>query len=117
MFELLMVYAAPTPAVTVHNTSTPPTPRSSHASQSQSGSISSSPPLTSSDSPNRVNTVWTGNVLHTFARNKGLFLVAASGFFFSSVNLAVKKVNSADPPVPALEVSSPHSYSTVIIKY
>jgi hypothetical protein len=30
--------------------------------------------------------------------------VAASQFFFSLMNLAVKKLNSVDPPVPALEL-------------
>ena len=36
--------------------------------------------------------------------NAGLLLVAASQAFFALMNVAVKKLNSLDPPVPALEV-------------
>ena len=36
--------------------------------------------------------------------NTGLLLVAASQFFFSLMNVAVKKLNSLDKPVPTLEV-------------
>lgn len=42
--------------------------------------------------------------LEIVANNKGLLLVAASQFFFSLMNLSVKKLNSLNPPVPALEV-------------
>lgn len=38
------------------------------------------------------------------AINAGFLLVAASQAFFSLMNLAVKKLNSLDPPVPTLEV-------------
>lgn len=38
------------------------------------------------------------------ANNAGLLLVAASQGFFSLMNVAVKKLNSIDPPVPTLEV-------------
>jgi hypothetical protein len=36
--------------------------------------------------------------------NTGLLLVAASQAFLSLVNVAVKKLNGIDPPVPTLEV-------------
>jgi hypothetical protein len=39
-----------------------------------------------------------------FENNKGLLLVAASQAFFAFMNTAVKKLNSVDPPVPALEL-------------
>jgi hypothetical protein len=39
-----------------------------------------------------------------FENNKGLLLVAASQAFFALMNTAVKKLNSVDPPVPALEL-------------
>jgi len=61
-----------------------------------------------SDSANILNTNVCGTsafYCETIARNKGLLLVAASQFFFSIMNLAVKELNSIDPPVPALEVS------------
>jgi len=94
-----MIYTAPTPAVaSIDNISagTPPIPRSPHASNSNSI------PPASNDSP--VNTRWTGHVSQTVARHKGLLLVAASQFFFSIVNMVVKKLNSIDPPVPVLEL-------------
>lgn len=37
--------------------------------------------------------------------NLGLLLVASSQLFFSLMNVCVKKLNSLDPPVPAVEVS------------
>jgi len=37
-------------------------------------------------------------------RNTGLLLVAASQAFLSLMNVAVKKLNGIDPPVPTLEV-------------
>ncbi|KAF7986785.1 hypothetical protein HWV62_20396 [Athelia sp. TMB] len=39
--------------------------------------------------------------------NTGLLLVAASQFFFSLMNVVVKKVNTVEPPVPTLEVPDP----------
>jgi hypothetical protein len=39
-----------------------------------------------------------------YQRNVGLLLVVASQMFFSLMNVAVKKLNSIDPPVSALEV-------------
>ncbi len=36
--------------------------------------------------------------------NLGLFLVVASQFFFSAMNMSVKWFNSSDEPVPILEV-------------
>ena len=38
------------------------------------------------------------------ANNTGLLLVTASQAFFALMNVAVKKLNSLDPPVPPLEV-------------
>lgn len=46
------------------------------------------------------------NFLALVDKNTGLLLVAASQLFFSSMNVAVKKVNSVEPPVPTLEVRS-----------
>ncbi|KIM44306.1 hypothetical protein M413DRAFT_378913 [Hebeloma cylindrosporum] len=43
-------------------------------------------------------------VREVLARNTGLLLVAASQAFFSLVNVAVKKLNGIDPPVPTLEL-------------
>jgi hypothetical protein len=38
------------------------------------------------------------------ANNTGLLLVTGSQAFFALMNVAVKKLNGLDPPVPALEV-------------
>lgn len=54
-----------------------------------------------------ANGRWKTLILHASTiidSNTGLLLVAASQFFFSVMNLAVKKLNSIDLPVPALEV-------------
>ncbi len=40
----------------------------------------------------------------TIENNTGMLLVAASQAFFSLMNVAVKKLNTIDPPVPAFEV-------------
>lgn len=46
-----------------------------------------------------------------FKRNKGLFIIAASQFFFSLMNLSVKILTALDDPVPTLEVCrSPPSF-------
>lgn len=37
-------------------------------------------------------------------KNAGLSLIAASQFFFSAMNICVKRLNSLDEPVPILEV-------------
>jgi hypothetical protein len=42
--------------------------------------------------------------LETFDRNTGLLLVAASQAFFSLMNVAVKILDSVDPPMPTLQV-------------
>lgn len=39
--------------------------------------------------------------------NTGLLLIASAQAFFSCMNVAVKKLNSLDPPVPTLQVSMP----------
>ncbi|KAF8752903.1 hypothetical protein RHS01_07348 [Rhizoctonia solani] len=39
-----------------------------------------------------------------FKRNQGLFIIAASQFFFSLMNLSVKFLTALDDPVPTLEV-------------
>jgi len=39
--------------------------------------------------------------------NTGLLLIIGSQAFLSMVNVAVKKLNDIDPPVPTLEVSNP----------
>src|SRR5882724_6748630 len=60
----------------------------------------------------RVNARWKELISEAFelvASNTGLLLVAASQFFFSLMNLAVKKLTTIDPPVPALEVSVLHA--------
>lgn len=41
----------------------------------------------------------------TIENNSGMLFVAASQAFFSLMNVAVKKLNSIDTPVPAFEVS------------
>lgn len=45
------------------------------------------------------------STLAVVKNNTGLLLVAASQFFFALVNVAVKKLNTLDTPVPTLEVS------------
>jgi hypothetical protein len=63
-----------------------------------------------SESPG-LNTRWqeiVSQAFGLFTSNAGLLLVAASQFFFSLMNLAVKKLNSIEPPVPALEVYFHH---------
>lgn len=37
-------------------------------------------------------------------KNAGLSLIAASQFFFSAMNICVKRLNTLDEPVPILEV-------------
>lgn len=44
--------------------------------------------------------------------NTGMLLIAASQAFFSLMNVAVKKLNSLDQPVPALEVSESRHTTT-----
>ena len=46
-----------------------------------------------------------GRVKVVLKNNSGMFLVASSQAFFSLMNVAVKKLNSLDTPVPAFEVS------------
>jgi hypothetical protein len=43
-------------------------------------------------------------VKDAYRRNVGLLLVVGSQMFFSLMNVAVKKLNSIDPPVSALQV-------------
>lgn len=52
----------------------------------------------------------THRTVDAIQNNAGLLLVAASQAFLSMMNVAVKKLNNLDPPVPAFEVSS-HSIS------
>ncbi len=49
---------------------------------------------------------WTGRLGGVVESNIGLLLVASSQLFFSLMNVGVKTLNSLDPPVPAMEVSS-----------
>ena len=51
--------------------------------------------------PRRTIFAWWNSFLDD---NLGLLLVAASQFFFSSMNMSVKWLNSSDEPVPTLEV-------------
>ena len=59
------------------------------------------------DPPHGWKSRWS-NLRAQFMRqvdaNTGLLLVAASQFFFSLMNVVVKKVNTVEPPVPTLEV-------------
>ena len=48
------------------------------------------------------------SALYFLNSNAGLLLVASSQAFFAAMNTAVKKLNSLDPPVSALEVSVLH---------
>lgn len=47
---------------------------------------------------------WLARARDTARNNTGLLLVASSQAFFSLMNVAVKKLNGIDPPVPTLEV-------------
>jgi hypothetical protein len=51
----------------------------------------------------RVRRIWKG-AKRAWKGNIGLLLVAASQAFFSLMNVSVKKLNSIDPPVSALQV-------------
>ncbi|TFY76604.1 hypothetical protein EWM64_g7409 [Hericium alpestre] len=56
---------------------------------------------------NRFLTKWrssTGRARDLVENNAGLLLVAASQFFFSLMNVAVKALNNLDEPVPTLEL-------------
>ena len=50
------------------------------------------------------------NIRDTLQRNTGLFLITLSQSCFSSMNVAVKKLNSLDIPVPTMEVCVISSY-------
>ncbi|KAL5514086.1 hypothetical protein ACEPAG_2847 [Sanghuangporus baumii] len=52
---------------------------------------------------NSVTVIWR-RCTELVQVNAGLLLVAASQAFFALMNAAVKKLNSLDPPVPALEL-------------
>lgn len=47
---------------------------------------------------------WRSSVTALLDKNAGLYLIAASEFFFSAMNICVKWLNSLDEPVPTLEV-------------
>lgn len=48
----------------------------------------------------------TSNSSHGFLeRNRGLFIIASSQFFFSLMELSVKILTALEDPVPMLEVS------------
>ncbi|GAB1522130.1 hypothetical protein RhiTH_005240 [Rhizoctonia solani] len=49
-----------------------------------------------------------------FKRNQGLFIIAASQFFFSLMNLSVKFLTALDDPVPTLEVVAIRMFITFI---
>lgn len=51
----------------------------------------------------RVRRMWNG-ARETWKGNVGWLLVAGSQAFFSLMNVSVKKLNSIDPPVSALQV-------------
>jgi len=50
---------------------------------------------------------WSNNK-EVLEENHGLLLVVGSQAFLSMVNIAVKQLNSIDPPVSVLEVRFPH---------
>ena len=53
---------------------------------------------------------WLASANDVVQRNTGLLFVLASQAFFALMNVAVKILNSIDPPITALEVCfSPHS--------
>jgi len=84
------------------------TPDVADFATSQYSFIPAPRPSSSATGLSRVNARWKGLVSQAcdiIAGNAGLLLAAASQFFFSVMNLAVKKLNTIDPPVPALEVS------------
>jgi len=58
-------------------------------------------PLAQDQSP--VQRFWSNNK-EVFEENHGLFLVIGSQAFLSMVNIAVKQLNSIDPPVSVWEV-------------
>lgn len=59
------------------------------------------PSTTDEERPQRSNAV-----REFYKRNEGLFIIAASQFFFSLMNLSVKVLTVLDKPVPTFEVGS-----------
>lgn len=47
---------------------------------------------------------WLRSAQETWKGNVGLLLIAGSQAFFSLMNVSVKKLNSIDPPISALQV-------------
>ncbi len=47
----------------------------------------------------------TKQIQDGFKRNTGLLLITASQAFFALMNVAVKKLNSLDPPVSTMQVA------------
>lgn len=90
-------YSTITPASDIANFTVPP----SRAEETLQDSSSYN------DASQRKKTQWrryTTQGLDLIHNNIGLLLVASSELFFSLMNLAVKELNTIEPPVPTLEV-------------
>ncbi|QRW09882.1 transport protein [Ceratobasidium sp. AG-Ba] len=61
-------------------------------------------PSTTEDNPDAMPTRAPSAVMEFFKRNQGLFIIAASQFFFSLMNLCVKILTVLEKPVPTLEL-------------
>ena len=63
----------------------------------------SSPTVEEGSIPSRIHS-WLASVKDVVKKNTGLLLAIASQAFFTFMNLAVKILNTIDPPITALEV-------------
>ena len=78
---------------------------------SESIADETSPLLPPKHTPRQTIFAWWNSLLND---NLGLLLVAASQFFFSSMNISVKWLNNSDEPVPTLEVCAKRPERTTL---
>ena len=100
-------YTAITPHYATFPTPHSPIPSGLNPSSSRlqsEGHETSSPIVEEGGSiPSRIHS-WLASAKEVVQRNTGLLLFIASQAFFSFMNIAVKILNTIDPPVTALEV-------------
>ncbi len=102
------------------STRTPPYVANTHDRSTSQATVPLSPRVSYMPAPTRLNNAETASpylrirlraseyakrAREVAESNIGLMLVAASQLFFSLMNVGVKKLNSLDPPVHAVEVS------------
>ncbi|KAG6896042.1 hypothetical protein C0992_010728 [Termitomyces sp. T32_za158] len=92
--------------VAISPSETPEFPQSQVVTGSSRIVITSEPPTPPEEFEEHKNTRFRSyylTVVATFDANAGLLLIIGSQAFFSMMNVAVKILNSIDPPVPTLE--------------